>query len=350
MNLTHVQDRRAMLNQRSEIIRNGLEWPLDKTEKERAPKPEKVAESKVDYEQIKREVEFTPVTPVAPVAEPKQLETTSDEVLQEWVDIGPELALELLKSNPKDNRNLRTEQVEKLSRDMAAGRWRVTGESIKFDTAGMLMDGQHRLNAVVRSGATIHTLMVVGLKPEAREVIDTQSTRTGRDALTFHGGHRKNSATIVAAARIAILRESGLWTKANDTTTPLITNSEIVEWIDDNDEAVTKAASLAMSTYRAINARPGTWAYAMLKLNEIDPVAASEFATSLSTYSTDGPGDPRLALLSMFAKMTRDRSRMRQPEQLFYIFKAWNAWRKGRKVTRLMTTITAPDVIIPTPI
>ena len=57
--------------------------------------------------------------------------------------------------------------------DMKAGRWQLNGEAIKFDKNGHLLNGQHRLHAVVRADTTIQMLVISGLDPETRTTMDS---------------------------------------------------------------------------------------------------------------------------------------------------------------------------------
>lgn len=68
--------------------------------------------------------------------------------------ITPDMAKEYLETN-KGNRTLQRERVFAYAEDMARGAWRLNGESIKFDTAGRLLDGQHRLAAVVKANVPV---------------------------------------------------------------------------------------------------------------------------------------------------------------------------------------------------
>lgn len=70
--------------------------------------------------------------------------------------ITPELAAEYLKSiNPNNQRKFTVSKSEHYARQMRAGHWYPTHQAIGFDTNGNLIDGQHRLNAVVKTGVTL---------------------------------------------------------------------------------------------------------------------------------------------------------------------------------------------------
>lgn len=72
----------------------------------------------------------------------------------EEIDIEPHLAESWLTKNVK-NRNLTDRIAKKYARDMASGKWKTTGDPIRFDVDGNLIDGQHRLQACVLAGGRI---------------------------------------------------------------------------------------------------------------------------------------------------------------------------------------------------
>lgn len=70
------------------------------------------------------------------------------------VTITPEMASEWLKKNVV-NRGLRMTQVRIFADDMKRGQWDETQQSIGFNFKGELIDGQHRLHAIVMAGVSV---------------------------------------------------------------------------------------------------------------------------------------------------------------------------------------------------
>jgi hypothetical protein len=68
--------------------------------------------------------------------------------------ITPDMAADLLAVNVS-NRNVRQRRVDQYARDMQVGRWQPTGEPITISDTGKLLNGQHRLMAVVQAGVTV---------------------------------------------------------------------------------------------------------------------------------------------------------------------------------------------------
>lgn len=77
--------------------------------------------------------------------------------------ITPAMAEKWLATPNTKNRKLRQRTVEAFAADMRRGKWHITHQGIAFDEAGNLLDGQHRLAAIVKSGCTIEMLVTTGL-------------------------------------------------------------------------------------------------------------------------------------------------------------------------------------------
>jgi hypothetical protein len=81
--------------------------------------------------------------------------------------ITPKQAQVILAHNDR-NRSLASSRVTVYSGAMLAGEWRMNGETIKFNGDGTLLDGQHRLAAVVRSGQPQQSSSFAASPPRVR--------------------------------------------------------------------------------------------------------------------------------------------------------------------------------------
>ena len=70
---------------------------------------------------------------------------------------------------------------------MTNGDWKFTGETIQFSTDGQLMDGQHRLLALLVSNTSQTFNFVYGINKEAFDVIDSGKTRSFADVAQIKG-------------------------------------------------------------------------------------------------------------------------------------------------------------------
>lgn len=96
--------------------------------------------------------------------------------------VAPALATEWLQKN-SINRNPNKATIKKYAADMEAGRWAITSDLIAFDPDGVLLNGQHRLMAVIKSGATVGMMVARGVPRESFAVTDRGRPRNYAFAL-----------------------------------------------------------------------------------------------------------------------------------------------------------------------
>lgn len=123
-------------------------------------------------------------------------------VHHEIVYVTPEMAEQWLKRNVS-NRPLRQKRVDEIAELMREGRWGLGQDAIAFDTLNRLINGQHRLHAVIKSGTTQPFLVIRGLSPESFQFMDVGARRTGADTLHLVG--HENYTALAAVARAAVL-------------------------------------------------------------------------------------------------------------------------------------------------
>lgn len=123
--------------------------------------------------------------------------------LMKWIKVTPELAWEWLESANSINRRVRDMVVERYANDMRAGRWRRTTTPIKFDKDKILLNGQHRLWAVVQSKMTVEFLVMYNCDPDERQVEDIGAPRNLHDILGFEKVHVAQMALGVISKMMA---------------------------------------------------------------------------------------------------------------------------------------------------
>ena len=125
-------------------------------------------------------------------------------------NITPKLASELLLTNTI-NRPLRVTTVDAYADAMQRGQWALNGEAIIISSQGKLMNGQHRLSAVVKCGLSIPFLVVSEVDGSVFATLDRGKSRSTAD--TFYIRNITNAASI-AGAIVTYKRLSLGW---NDT-------------------------------------------------------------------------------------------------------------------------------------
>jgi hypothetical protein len=166
----------------------------------------------------------------------------------ELVLITPQLAAEWLGMNVEINRSVRNAKVASIARDIKTGAWRITHQAIAFDWDGKLIDGQHRLRAIVKSEIPTKVWVFRGLDPHCFTVIDSGCARTASDALKKHG--IKNTTAVAAGVRLVLKHKKQHRTSRLHTKTFANSHTEIERYALDNFETCNEAAAFAASVNR----------------------------------------------------------------------------------------------------
>lgn len=264
-------------------------------------------------------------------------DTTTSDPRTEWVTVTPEYAAEMLDSSP-GNRAIRGQVVQSYARDMEAGRWLKTGESIKVAANGELLDGHHRLTALIGAGLPQRMLIVRDLDPLTRAVIDTGLNRTGGDALRMAGLGGSSPYALAAAARLLFLWEHDRLNYFSSGTSrgDRLSHQELIDVVTANPELETHLND-STRDYERIGMPTGPQTMTRKILFGLDAEDAERFFDALAGYATEGTNDPRAVLLYTLRQM-RAMGQLRRPgESIGLTFAAWNAWRDRQKITALPT-------------
>lgn len=247
----------------------------------------------------------------------------------ETVLITPKLASELLERNTH-NRVLRNGYVNFLASEMEAGRWRdYTGDTIRIATDKSILDGQHRLHAVVLSGFSIKTHIAYDVDVNAMDVIDTGMRRQSSDTLFLSGVKR---STIVAAV-IKFVKGNGL--EAGMIHNGSFASNREVREIYNNDpifwDNVSEKAQRWYNEFKPISVKLFGGCFALALKQSKSPQRVIKFFEILAT----GVGEDCAIILQLRKKFINNQSqtgrRYTAAARRDLIQSHFNGWMKGQK-------------------
>lgn len=252
------------------------------------------------------------------------------------VTVTPELARVWLKQND-GNRNLNAKTVSAYARAMRRGDWMANGESIKFDSSGRLLDGQHRLAALIEADLSHELLVIEGLSSAAQDTMDSGRKRTTADALSIHGMGNANVLSAVA-------RRAWMWDRGNYkfVNTEIPTTSEVMETID-KYPSLERSAEIGTRTnnsYRPAGATVTGVAHHLF--HQMDEGAAAEFFAQLGTGAGLDDGHPVLTLRNRLVRDKVAGKVLTTPLALAYFIRSWNAVREYRTLAVIVHTAAEP--------
>lgn len=287
---------------------------------------------------------------VAPMDPPK-----ADNPAAEYWVITPEVAKSWRAYN-RSNRNLRKRAAGDLGRDLLNNAYDVNGETLKLSRplkegevedmpAGVVLffDGQHRLDAVIRTGKPIVTLVAYGLDPNARKTVDAGVVRSNADVLRMRG--EVNATILAAVVRLAYLWESGD-RRFSGNFKPTRNECEIM--LDRYGSLLRRSAEKAAYLRGKFKPLPqSVAAVAFFILCRIDDSMAVEFFERLRDGAGLESDHPILTLRNQLVNERVERRETPRHQQLAYVIRAWNAWREDRPLRRLTQSADEP---VPEPV
>jgi len=271
---------------------------------------------------------------------PKEIELPFERIAKEptavFVDITPKIAQALLEFNT-NNRNLRRHQVALLAEEMSRKQWLSTGEAIRFDVDGTLLDGQHRLEGCVMAKTTLkNQLVVTGLSRKAFAVIDTGMKRTPKDTLSIAG--IANGSAIAPVVRLLSVIEAGM-DPYNPHAMRLVTRQDILRFAQENMTEMDWAVRLSRPVYASTKLGNQT-ALITLALRALrvghERERIEEFFASLATGERLAATSPILSLRTWLIKNGKDLGAHTGVAATHYCnyVTAFNAWVSGKVVRR----------------
>jgi hypothetical protein len=100
----------------------------------------------------------------------------------EKVNVTPAMAAKWLGHNA-GNRKLREHRVKFFAEAMNTGKWKLTHQGVAIATTGRLIDGQHRLRAVILSGKTVPMMVTTDAAEDSYAVLDAGMARSMAERL-----------------------------------------------------------------------------------------------------------------------------------------------------------------------
>lgn len=333
-------DRAQIFGCRRKVKALGLWWPLDPQVVEKhddAPQEEALEALapppgyREDGTRIEDEAE-------KPVTMNTNTHKGAIPVSQALENITPEVA-ELFLSTMEHNRRLSDQRVNYLSKQMLDDLWVFDGSPIKFNVDGELVDGQHRLWAVIESGKTFKFLVVRGVPRQAMATMDTGKSRSFSDILTLEDATLTQITAIAAVINVLYRWDVGLRGSAlvSGHSNNVVPNAVLLDYFRENRERVIEVTREANSLHHKVRGITTTaLAVAIWVFSAIDEADSQYFFLRLSDGMGLQEGNPILALRSYISRVVAQSLNGRQsvPVDLAValMLKAWNAYRTGDEI------------------
>lgn len=196
--------------------------------------------------------------------------------------ITPEIAAQLLRGNP-GNRDLRPTRVLHYTNQMLLGHWKIgTGEAIQISKSRKILNGQHRLLAIIKSGVSLEFLIVSELEDGVFDVLDRGAVRTNSDIFKIAG--TKYCTAMPQTILSYILLKKGLSIKGSQIHKKL-TSSELLAMYYERPEywiEILRNGNNFSLNFKGIITRAFAGSFYAF-IADVDKLKAIDFMTQLST-------------------------------------------------------------------
>lgn len=228
-------------------------------------------------------------------------------------------AKKLLQGNEK-NRHLNKSLINKYLRLMNVGKWVLNGETIKLgkkDDSFVLLDGQHRLNAIAKADKPVSVSLALGLSPSHFKTIDTGRARSAGDILKMAG--YKNVHVLSAAVR---------WMLTYEGDEKLHWNSELCP--EDILEGLKRWPKMQDLTTKAEHVRfviqPSLGSFFMYVTQHIDPDMSFDFFNKIEHGEGLTKKNPIIEFRTIMMKFRSQQVLLDKRYALAYLINTWNAY------------------------
>jgi hypothetical protein len=242
------------------------------------------------------------------------------------VEITPDDARQILEGNTK-NRPLAKTVIERYARDMKNNSWKMNGETIKISSDGRVIDGQHRLCAIIKSGKAITSMVTYDLDFDVFDTVDCGQKRSAGHVFAIKG--EKNYTNLACATRLYARYKRNEIDKPDNT----LTTADIEKTLADNP-GLRESVEIAAKHYTKVMSLSHAAAchYIFSQLNKDD---ADIFIVKLLTGIGINASDPVHRLRSRLIDNSLSKSKLPVAYIIALTFKAWNFFRDGKPVKSL---------------
>lgn len=269
---------------------------------------------------------------------------TANNITTEITMVDPEKAENLLVRNIR-NRTLDIKTVNRYADIMTRGEWRENYEPIQISDGGVLLNGQHRLKAIIKSGVPQKLMIVRGIDDSAMDSYDRLKVRSTSDIMSLH--NVENSKVISSIIKTYLILKSG---KLLTVKSGVLSNSKLKNYsIYDNDFMLeyekngdlfqelykkSRAINQSMKGLFTVSEMAAYMAYLIIDKKH-SPDYAIGFFKRVSDIS-DVSSMPILLLREKLIKSKMGNMKLQSRTKKAYIAKSWNAFVQNKDMKALM--------------
>lgn len=244
------------------------------------------------------------------------------------VEFTPEFSSELMKLNTR-NRRLNPHSVDFAVESQTVGPHYLVGDAVVVSKTGVLLNGQHRLAAVIKSGMTVKMLLLSGAEDASQDVMDIHQKRLTGQALGMYG--EKNANALASAVGWFVRYQRGSMRTAGAFRLSTPQARKVLAEHPGLRDSLQQAEHLRQH----IRVMPGLWGALIYLFNQVDEADTQGFLEAIKSGVGLAETDPRYRLRELLLGEYRAARKTPPWRMAALIIKAWNAYRDGTEMKQL---------------
>jgi hypothetical protein len=232
-----------------------------------------------------------------------------------------------------DNRKISKERVAVYLRDMNSGSWEFNGDAIRLDENGILIDGQHRLTAVAKSGMACEFLVIKGVKSSTKHTIDSGKGRTGGDALAIQAGVAFCASHTMSGALTMFekYKKSGFGGTGGGNR---MTTSDVLRVYQERKELIDSSFSMMkeIAPTKGVLIPKVETLFLFMVFSELDEQDAATYMSRILTGADVSSDGIEMQIRTIMLNNKMKVSKLNKVALMNSILKCWNVSRRGGQI------------------
>lgn len=249
--------------------------------------------------------------------------------------VTPSEARDWLDTKNSRNRPVSQFAIDRYTQEIKAGNWKLNGQPIIFGKSGNILDGQHRLKAIVQANKAVELTVLYGVDDDTFDTLDVGNRRTLADVFAIEG--ETNTTMLAAGVRFVWRYATGQILSGTMARSKIATNQLFEKTLEKHPglRRSVKLYSMLKGRTGGIMVPPGTGVGLHYLFSIIDEKKADEFFTVLQSGLGLSAGHPVALLRARLIAGKQSSNRLLDTAIYFYTVTAWNAFAKDQTMSKL---------------
>lgn len=258
-------------------------------------------------------------------------------IVQTIERVTPTMAQKFLETS-QGNRPISSGVVKSYAATMENGDWKVNGVPIVFDNGGHLVDGHHRLQALIEADRSIELTIVRGVEPDVFTTFDCGRHRNLGQILAMCNVPDYNKVSGIVSISIALERYGAI-RKNNGTNVLKMTNDIYYSKFKKDPDSYLSCTKFAEKLYRVARILRMSWVGGMLyyltHTGSFSEEFVKKFFSAVCNLETSGI-NPADELRKFILRNSRNNGAKKLDDSYLFaiVAKAWNAYVNGTIIGR----------------